>query len=117
MLVAYIALTSITALAAAIGAWMNFVHHPIPVAAAQQVRVPQSWMGLLGSLFGAATVGLVAGFAVPALGVAAAAGLVLYFVGAVIAHARVGDPHIGRAAAALGLSAATLLVTATYATG
>lgn len=114
MLVPYLALTSLTALGAAVGAWMNWVGHPIPVAAAQQVEVPRSWMRPLGTLLGAAALGLMAGFAVPALGVCAAAGLVLYFVGAVAAHLRVGDPRIGRAAIALGLSVATLAVTVAY---
>jgi len=36
-------------------------------------------------------IGLVAGLAVPAVGVAAAAGLALYFLGAVAYHRRAGD--------------------------
>lgn len=46
--------------------------------------VPESWWPWLGvaKAFGAA--GLLAGLAVPGVGVAAAVGLVLYFVGAVI---------------------------------
>jgi hypothetical protein len=117
----YITLTSITALGAALGAWMNFVRHPIPVAAAQQVRVPQSWMLPLGTLLGAAALGLVAGFVVSPLGVAAAAGLVLYFIGAIIAHLRVGDFHLGGALGGatvfLALTAATLAVTVAYRIG
>ncbi len=37
------------------------------------------------------TVTLLAGFALPALGTAAAIGLVVYFTGALIAHLRVGS--------------------------
>jgi DoxX-like family len=113
----YVALTSITAIGAAVGAWMNFVRHPIPVAAAKQVQVPQSWTLPLGTLLGAGALGLVAGFAVPALGVSAATGLVLYFIGAIIAHLRVSDVHLGRATAVLALTAATLAVTVAYRIG
>ena len=117
MFTLYVAVTSIAAIGAAVGAWMNFVRHPIPVAAAKQVQVPQSWMLPLGTLLGAGALGLVAGFAVPALGVAAATGLVLFFIGAIIAHLRVGDVHLGRAAAFLALTAATLAVTVAYRIG
>jgi hypothetical protein len=113
----YVALTSITAIGAAVGAWMNFVRHPIPVAAVKQVQVPQFWMLPLGALLGAGALGLVAGFAVPPLGVSAATGLVLYFIGAIIAHLRVGDVHLGRATAFLALTAATLAVTVAYRIG
>jgi hypothetical protein len=104
----YVAITSITAIGAAIGAWMNFVHHSVPVAAAKQVQVPKSWVRPLGALLGAGALGLVAGFVVPALGISAAAGLVLYFVGAIIAHLRVRDFHLGAPVAFLALTAATL---------
>lgn len=114
MLTLYVALTAVTASAAAVAAWLNVVRHPIPVAAAQQVQVPQSWMLPLGALLGAGSLGLVAGFVVPALGVAAAIGLVLYFLGAIIAHLRVGDLHLGPPFVFLVLAAATLAVTVAY---
>jgi DoxX-like protein len=113
----YAALTSITAIGATVAAWMNFVRHPMPVAAAQQVRIPQSWMLPLGTLLGAGALGLVAGFAVPPLGVSAATGLVLFFIGAIIAHLRVGDFHLGRPTAFLVLTASTLAVTVAYRIG
>ncbi|MFE3448323.1 DoxX family protein [Nonomuraea sp. NPDC059194] len=117
MFALYVTLTSITATSAAVGAWMNFVRHPIPVAAAKQVQVPQTWMLPMGTLLGAGALGLVAGLAVPALGVSAATGLVLYFIGAIIAHVRVGDFQLGKAAAFLALTAATLAVTVAYRIG
>ena len=46
---------------------------------------------MLGGLLVAGGIGLVVGIFKPKIGVAAAAGLVLYFVGAFIAHIRVGD--------------------------
>jgi hypothetical protein len=85
--------------------------HAPSVTAARQVQVPQSWMLPLGTLLGAGALGLIAGFAVPALGVAAATGLVLFFIGAIIAHLRVGDVHLGGAAAFLALG---FLITARF---
>ncbi|WP_371677432.1 DoxX family protein [Streptomyces sp. NBC_01276] len=46
--------------------------------------VPRSIWNLLGAAKAAGAVGLLVGFAVPAIGIAAAIGLVLYFTGAVI---------------------------------
>lgn len=43
-------------------------------------RVPRSWIRPLGVVLAAGALGLLAGFAIPALGILAAAGLVLYFV-------------------------------------
>ncbi|WP_214409872.1 DoxX family protein [Sphaerisporangium fuscum] len=46
--------------------------------------VPQSWWPWLGTAKAAGAIGLLAGLAVPPIGVAAAIGLVLYFAGAVV---------------------------------
>ncbi|GAB4582749.1 DoxX family protein [Nocardia sp. IFM 10818] len=46
--------------------------------------VPESWWNLLGLAKAAGALGLVVGFFVPAIGIAAAIGLILYFSGAVI---------------------------------
>lgn len=113
----YVILTLLTATATGVGCWMNYVRHPIPVAAAKAVQVPQSWMIPLGTLLGAAALGLFAGLAVPALGIAAATGLVLYFIGAIIAHLRVRDFALGPAAVLLTLTVATLAVTLAYRLG
>ncbi|WP_157254353.1 DoxX family protein [Nonomuraea typhae] len=45
--------------------------------------VPRSWLALLGLAKAAGAAGLLAGLVVPALGLAAALGLVVYFAGAV----------------------------------
>jgi uncharacterized membrane protein YphA (DoxX/SURF4 family) len=55
------------------------------------VGVKPDQIRILAYLEIAGGLGLVVGFAVPALGVAAAVGLALYFVGAVVAHLRIGD--------------------------
>lgn len=46
--------------------------------------IPQSWVFPLGAAKAAGAVGLLVGIAVPPIGIAAAACLVLYFVGAII---------------------------------
>jgi len=55
------------------------------------VGVPLKYFPLLAACEFAGGVGLVIGILWPILGVAAGAGLVLYFVGAVASHVRVGD--------------------------
>ena len=50
--------------------------------------VPRGWWPWLGALKALGAIGLVVGLAVPEVGVAAAAGLVLYFLGAVITVVR-----------------------------
>lgn len=55
--------------------------------------------------------GLLLGIAWPVLGLAASAGLTLYFIGAVVGHVRVGDfKGLGPATFMLGLAAACLVV-------
>ena len=59
-------------------------------------------------------VGLLAGFAVPALGTAAAIGLILYFICAVSAHLRVGDRGIAPSVFFLLLAASALTTNLAY---
>jgi len=75
------------------------------------VGVPLTYFPLLAACEFAGTLGLVLGVWWPPLGLAAGAGLVLYFVGAVVSHLRVGDVKgIGAAAFMLVLAAAALTV-------
>jgi hypothetical protein len=77
----------------------------------ETVGVPLKYFPLLAACEFAGALGLLAGIWWPALGVAAAIGLVLYFVGAIISHLRVGDMKgIGPAAFMLGLAAGALAV-------
>jgi hypothetical protein len=55
------------------------------------IGVPLSWFPVLGACLIAGGVGVVVGIFRPRIGIAAAAGLVLYFVGAMVAHVLVGD--------------------------
>jgi uncharacterized membrane protein YphA (DoxX/SURF4 family) len=81
---------------------------PRVVAMMQAVGVGGPLLPLLGGLQIAAAIGLVAGVGIPALAIAAAVGLVLYFAGAISAHLRARDPNRQGAVLFLILSAATL---------
>jgi hypothetical protein len=75
----------------------------------ETVGVPLKYLPLLALCEFAGAVGLLAGIRWPSLGIAAGIGLVIYFVGAVVSHVRVGDiKGIGPAAFMLVLSAAAL---------
>jgi DoxX-like family len=79
-------------LAAALNGWAataDFTRAASAVDNAARVGVPQTWLFPLGGLKAAGAVGLLVGIAVPVVGVAAAIGLVLFFVCAVFAHLRV----------------------------
>ncbi|MEU0397156.1 DoxX family protein [Streptomyces sp. NPDC006208] len=108
MFTAYATVTVLTAIALGYGACLDLVRDESIAAIADRLSVPRSWMVPLGTLLGAGALGLLIGFAVPLIGTAAAAGLVLYFLGAVGAHLRVGDRRLGAAAAFLSLSVAVL---------
>lgn len=70
--------------------------------------VPRSWLPKLAVPRAAGAVGLLVGFAVPAIGIAAATGVVLYFVGAIITHLRARWYDISYPSIYLLLAAASL---------
>ncbi|ROS77989.1 DoxX-like protein [Curtobacterium sp. PhB130] len=74
------------------------------------VNVTPGQMRVLGVLEVLATIGLVVGLWVPALGIAAAIGAVIYFAGAIVAHVRAHDKGLQGAAVLLAVSVATLVV-------
>ena len=83
----------------------------IVTAIHETCRVPMRCFPLLAACEIAGAAGVVLGFWWPPLGAAAAGGLVVYFLGAVIAHLRVGDSRgIGPAAFLLTLSLAALVL-------
>ncbi|RZQ62438.1 DoxX family protein [Amycolatopsis suaedae] len=102
----------VTAVACVFSAVVDWTLPERVFANAGQVRVPRSWLPALGALKAAGAAGLVAGLAgVPFIGVAAAAGLVLFFVGAVGAHVRARVFHnIGYAVSYLVLSIASFVL-------
>lgn len=114
MQVAYLTLTITAALANAGAAYLSLVGAKSVRMVADRVRVPQRWMIPFGTLLAAGATGLLIGFAVPVLGVAAAIGLILYFAGAVSAHVRARDPGVGGALFFLALAVGALVANLAY---
>jgi hypothetical protein len=85
---AYIAVTILAAAANLFSAGADFVRYEQVAVNMARAGVPDSWMTTLGILKAAGALGLLAGIAVPPIGIAAAAGLILFFVGAIITHLR-----------------------------
>lgn len=110
MFAMYVVLTVLTSTALAYGACLDFVRHPSIAAIADRVSVPRTWMVPLGVCLASGSLGLLAGIAVPWIGTAAGVGLVLYFLGAVGVHLRVGDLRVGGALVFLALSVAVLIL-------
>jgi hypothetical protein len=108
MRLAYLTITIVTVLMNGYAAALNFARAESVQLVADRVQVPRRWMVPLGTLLAAGAVGLLAGFAVPGLGIAAAIGLVGYFLCAVTAHLRVRDGHLGGAVFFLVVAAAAL---------
>jgi hypothetical protein len=117
MHIAYIVTTILAAAANGYAASMNFAGAESVKVVADRVQVSQKWMIPLGILLTSGAVGLLVGFAVPALGVAAGIGLVAYFVCALSAHIRVRDSGIAGAVSFLVLVAAALAVDLAYRSG
>jgi hypothetical protein len=108
MYLAYLLITILAALANGYAAWLDFVGAESVKLVADRVQMSRRWMFPLGVLLASGAVGLLAGLALPALGTAAAIGLVLYFICALTAHLRVRDRQIGGAVFFLLLAAAAL---------
>jgi hypothetical protein len=101
----------LAALANGFAAVLNFVGAASVKATAHRVRVSQKWMIPFGIVLASGAAGLLIGLAVPPLGIAAAIGLVLYFLCALVAHLRVRDPGIAGAVTFLVLALGALLAT------
>ena len=111
---AYVVVTVITATITAAAGIADFIPAGFVLANSAQVHVPRSWLPMLGTLKLVGAIGLLVGLiGPPAIGIAAAIGLVLFFSGAVIAHFRAGVLYnIAFPGAYLVLSAASLVLLA-----
>jgi peptidoglycan/LPS O-acetylase OafA/YrhL len=95
MFIAYVTFTLLAAAANIYAAASDFTRPTWLLANMTRLRVPEAWLPALGALKAAGALGLLFGIAVPLIGIAAAAGLTLFFIGAVIAHIRAGDRSLG----------------------
>lgn len=109
MNIVYLVTTTMAAIMVGYAATLNFVGAESVRAVADRVQVPRWWMLPFGVLLACGAVGLLLGMTAPALGTAAAIGLVLYFICALIAHIRVRDRHVGGALFFLLLAVAALI--------
>ena len=86
---AYLTVTVVTIVASAGAAVADCVRARFVLANSAEVGVPPSWLPMLGTLKLTGAVGLFVGLlGVRVIGIAAAVGLVLFFIGAIVVHIR-----------------------------
>jgi uncharacterized membrane protein len=114
MFITYVAVTLLGSTFVGAAALANLIGSEYSKTQADKNRVPRSWIRPLGLVLAGGALGLLVGFAVPALGTFAAAGLVLYFVCAFAAHLRASNYQLGPWAMYSSLTVAALAVNLTY---
>jgi hypothetical protein len=92
MLTAYVVVTVLTAAANTYAATADFMRAESVLANMTNLGLRHSWLFPLGALKAAGAFGLLVGIGVPLIGVAAAVGLVAFFVSAIIVHMRARAP-------------------------
>src|SRR5438445_8187253 len=110
MFTAYVVVSVLAAAANVFSATCDFVRYKKVSIAMAKAGVPESWMTMLGILKAAGALGLLVGIGVPLIGTAAAAGLILFFVAAIITHLRARDHSFGLAIVFLLLAVAALVL-------
>jgi hypothetical protein len=105
---AYVLVSLLAAAALTFSATADFLRYEKVLASMTRAGVPESWLTALGVLKALGAAGLVIGTLLPAIGIAAAAGVVLFFVGAVITHVRARWYSFGFPMAYLVLAAGSL---------
>jgi hypothetical protein len=91
---AYVVVTVFTACVNAAVAVADLVKARFVLATSGEVGVPDAWLPYLGALKAAGAAGLLLGLlGIRPLGIAAAVGLVLFFLGALGVHVRAGVFH------------------------
>jgi uncharacterized membrane protein YphA (DoxX/SURF4 family) len=111
MFVACAVVSVLLAVMASASGAMKLIRHPMLLENMEQLELPDPWLPRLAAAELLGSAGLLIGLAVPALGIAAAIGLIAYFVGAVITHVRKGDlAGVGRPVPFLLLAIAALVL-------
>lgn len=91
MQIAYVVVGSLLALVLTLSGAMKLRRAPNIVETMTKLGVPMSWLPILALAEFAAAVGLVAGIFYAPFGLAAAIGVVVYFIGASVTHLRKAD--------------------------
>jgi len=115
MISAYVVITALAIAATGFSGVAALAHFKPILPGMARAGVPESWLTFpIGTLKTAGALGLLLGLAgVPLIGMAAAIGLILFFVCAVYTHVRAGDysPQFGLANGFLLLAVAALALT------
>ena len=110
MFIAYVVVTLLAAAANIFSTTLDFIRYKQVLINMAKAGVSDSWITVLGTLKGAGALGLLVGIGVPLIGTAAAIGLILFFVGAIIIHLRARDYSFGLAVAFLLVAVAALVL-------
>ncbi len=112
---AYIVVTACTIAVNGFAAAADFSRAQFVLNTMAEVRVPEPWLPLLGALKAAGAVGLLIGLVwLRPIGIAAAIGLVLFFIGAIATHIRAGVLYnVAFPGFFLALAISSLVLTAT----
>lgn len=110
MFIATVIVSALLAAAALGSASAKLSKQPKIVESLTGLGVPMSWLPKLAVAETAGGIGLLVGLRFAGLGIAAAIGLVAYFVGAVITHLRAKDKNIAPPAMFAVLSVAALVL-------
>ncbi len=110
MFTAYIVVTILAAAANIFSATLDFIRFKQILINMARVGVSESWITVLGALKAAGALGLLIGIGVPLIGIAAASGLILFFVAAIVTHLRAHDHSFGLAVVFLLLALAALVL-------
>jgi hypothetical protein len=109
MFIAPVIVSGLLAAAICYSAALKLTHRPKFVEGYRRAGVPESWLNGLATLLFIAAAGLLVGLWWPPAGMLAAAGLVAYFVLAVVFHVRAKDTaHLATPVVLMLLSAAAL---------
>jgi hypothetical protein len=110
MFTAYIVVTLLAAAANIFSAILDFIRYKQILINMARVGVSESWLTTLGILKATGALGLLVGIRVPLIGIAAAVGLVVFFIAAIITHLRGRDYSFGLAVVFLLLAVAVLIL-------
>lgn len=110
MFVATVVVSVLLALAAAGSGVGKLTRQPKLVESLSGLGVPMRWLPPLAAAEIVGAAGLLIGLAVAPLGIAAAVGLIAYFVGAVVTHLRAKDTKFAPPAALAALAVVALVL-------
>jgi len=108
MFIAYLIIILLAAAANIFSATLDFIGFKQILINMKRVGVSESWLTTFGILKAVGVLGLLAGLRVPWIGTAAATGLVIFFIGAIVTHLRARDNSFGLAVVFLLLAVAAL---------